>query len=368
MHSDPPCPPACGDAMPSMTDTVSAHTCGYREMFETSPLGICRVSEDNAIVFANRALAALLGYESPERMQQIDDVRCVFAEVAARKALWRQLAKSRVAEGFECALRREDKSVVWVSLSVRAAHDAAGQTAGYNVFVTDITERKNAEVLRDEVGRLGRHDMKGPLNSIIGLTSLLQDDDQTDEERSILEMIERSAETMMDMIDTSLAVYQLEMGTARLRLTPVDPAFVVDGLAAELDSLIQAKDSCLEVAVSGPAGELVCDRLLVTAMLRHLLQNALEATPAGLPVRVEIEAGETMRLTVRNAGEVPAAVRGTFFEKFVTMGKKRGIGVGTYVVRLVAEAHGGRARFTSSREAGTAVTVQLPMSGPQAED
>jgi len=59
-------------------------------------------------------------------------------------------------------------------------------------------------------------------------------------------------------------------------------------------------------------------------------------------------------------GTVPESIRDHFFKKYVTAGKLKGTGLGTYSAKLIAEAHGGMINMQSSEDSGTTVTVQLP--------
>jgi signal transduction histidine kinase len=105
-------------------------------------------------------------------------------------------------------------------------------------------------------------------------------------------------------------------------------------------------------------------RLLQTA-LANLLRNALEALPApGAPLAVTARASPPDRaiLTIRNAGEVPPALRARFFEKYATGGKPGGTGLGTYSARLMVRAENGDIAVDCGEPGFTTLTITLPLA------
>ena len=104
------------------------------------------------------------------------------------------------------------------------------------------------------------------------------------------------------------------------------------------------------------------DALLLDPMLQNLLVNALEASPQGGEVAIDIRDDDTATLAVvlSNQGEVPAGIRDRMFDKYVTMGKRGGTGLGAYSAALAARAHGGGVALDAGVLGRTSVTVTLP--------
>ncbi|MCB2187477.1 MAG: PAS domain-containing protein [Deltaproteobacteria bacterium] len=229
----------------------------------------------------------------------------------------------------------------------------------------DVTEQKAAEELKDEVDRITRHDLKTPLSAVVGLPMvLLLDDNLTPAQRELLEHIRASGYRMLNLINLSLDLYHMERGTYTLEPQPVDLAEVVRKILEENSLACREKDLRVEVAVEGGAPGngshfvVLGEELLCYTMLGNLIKNALEASPPGGSLSVQLCRGEACRVTVRNQGEVPEPVRDKFFEKYATHGKKGGTGLGTYSARLIAETQGGSISMTTG-QGETAVTVEL---------
>ena len=103
------------------------------------------------------------------------------------------------------------------------------------------------------------------------------------------------------------------------------------------------------------------DEGLSQSLFQNLVKNACEAAPAHSTVTVTLKDEDPLRVEVLNTGTVPLAIRATFFDKYVTAGKERGSGLGTYSARLLAVSQRGRiAMRTSDQDNTTTLTVWLP--------
>lgn len=227
---------------------------------------------------------------------------------------------------------------------------------------------KEAAKLREDVDHIMRHDLKAPLSGIIGLPPLIQDEGGLSENQAMfLRLIEENGLKMLSMINLSLDLFKMERGAYPLCPEPVDVAAVVRRLFTELATLAgYRKISCvLTLAGELDDGQASClisgERLLLYTMLANSVKNALEASPDGGVVSVDLRPGNPAVMTVVNRGVVPPDIRQTFFEKFATSGKVGGTGLGAYSARLIAETHGGFARMETSDATGmTTITLVLP--------
>ncbi|MGE4506848.1 MAG: sensor histidine kinase, partial [Desulfovibrionaceae bacterium] len=129
----------------------------------------------------------------------------------------------------------------------------------------------------------------------------------------------------------------------------------------------QAREAGVELLLSFEGEEpknrvlpVPAEDMLMRMLLGNLMKNALEATPEGGWVRIDLRREEQgVALAVSNPGDIPPEVRERIFEKYYTSGKKSGTGLGTYSARLMARAQGGEL----SLECGGGVvefTVHLP--------
>jgi PAS domain S-box-containing protein len=232
----------------------------------------------------------------------------------------------------------------------------------------DITERKRTEQLREDIERVIRHDLKSPLNGIIGGAQLImQDDSVNEEQQQLLKGIYDSGMSVLEMVNHSLDMYKMAEGTYELHAEVFDLAEVLKRLAARWQSQRTAKELSLEFYVEERPIEktescfVYGEERSVERLLANLIENAIEASPHGGTVTVTAaKKGDRVRFEIHNLGVIPEEVRNHFFERYVTHGKQRGTGLGTYSAWLIARAHGGRISYTTGEEEGTRLIVELP--------
>lgn len=119
----------------------------YRSIFENAMEGIFQTSADGTFISANRAMAQILGYQSPkELITAVTNIaKDLYINPTCREEFERHLREHRTITGFECEHRRKDGSVVILAQSGRAVHDENGKLLHYEGIAEDITERKRAE-------------------------------------------------------------------------------------------------------------------------------------------------------------------------------------------------------------------------------
>lgn len=229
-------------------------------------------------------------------------------------------------------------------------------------------ELSEAITAREDMERVMRHDLKGPLNAIVGLPEVLLHGGGLDERTvRMVRAIRDAGNRMLGMIDLSLDLARMEKGSYVLRATALDVVAVLDGVRADLDNLLSGRDVRLAVHVDDGAGPVMAlgDEVLVRTLLANLVKNAVEASPEGGRVDVAVGAGNPVRIGITNQGEVPDTIRARFFEKYVTSGKSGGTGLGTYSARLMAEAQGGTVDLDASVPGATTLGVTLPAASPR---
>ena len=123
----------------------------YREIFETSPVGIYQATPQGRYLDVNPAFARILGYAAPaEIVDGIADIGAqLYTDPRDRESLERMLAERGEVRGFETQGYRRDGQTIWVSINALAVRDAADALCMYQGAMLDITERKHAEQTRD---------------------------------------------------------------------------------------------------------------------------------------------------------------------------------------------------------------------------
>ena len=171
-----------------------------------------------------------------------------------------------------------------------------------------------------------------------------------------------SLRSLTRLINDLLDVGRLEQGLFSLRPQPMD----LSGLVRELATT--ASTPARPVSFTGPEEFVTAaDPDRVRQVLENLVANALKHSPPGQPVDVALEArdrpeGPWVCVTVSDQGPgIPSELMPTLFERFMRGPGSSGLGIGLYLARRIAEAHGGTLEVASTSSAGTRFELSLPV-------
>ncbi|BCS89259.1 hypothetical protein PSDVSF_25010 [Pseudodesulfovibrio sediminis] len=266
---------------------------------------------------------------------------------------------------FICA----DGSTVWLEVHIGLLLNDDGEKIGMQGVGRDITDRKLAEALREDVERMAKHDLKTPLGAVIGLPAEIRSrGGLSPAQKTMLETVENAGKTMLQLINRSLDLYKMECGTYVLNRVTVDVLAIFERIKAEVQPQIRDKGISIGLEMLSHQSDrhfpVNGDEELLCSMLSNLLLNALEASPDSGAIVITLDKREKISLSIRNQGEVPAAIRDTFFEKYSTANTASGSGLGTYSARLIARTHGGDITVDTDLPGQTTIKVTLPLATP----
>ncbi|MBB1125181.1 PAS domain S-box protein [Thiospirillum jenense] len=285
------------------------------------------------------------------------------------QTMWATLSSGQTWRG-EIVNRKKDGSLFWESTSISPILDTNGAVVNYVSVKEDISDRKSLDRLKEDVERIMRHDLKTPLNAIIGFPQVLEfDDNLTDEQREILALIKESGQKMLDMIDASLDLFKMETGRYIYMPQSVDIIELLLQLAKITQPRLEEKQLHIELTLGGCCVHVEkqllvrADRRLLFSILSNLLSNAIEASPPAEIITIDLEQQEAVTLAMCNIGTVAEAIRKHFFEKYKTYGKQGGTGLGTYSAKLMSDVMGFKIYMdTSDTENRTCIWLTMPSS------
>jgi signal transduction histidine kinase len=261
-----------------------------------------------------------------------------------------------------------EDEVELVSLLGRLVATAVQNIRAYEAERRRVEELARLSQLRADFVSLVSHELRSPMAAVIGAARTLQDRWRmlsADQRESFLALIgdetSRLAELVGDVLDTS----RIEAGTFSYRFEEVDLGRVVDE-AVETAVLAQQEVPVI-ASIRGNIPVIRGDRARLRQVLGNLIENAVKYSPEGSEVRVSAAAGNgAVSIGVRDAGPgIPRDQQARIFEKFgrvdVPGASKPGTGLGLFIARSIAEAHGGSLDVTSGLEPGATFTLTLPL-------
>jgi PAS domain S-box-containing protein len=274
---------------------------------------------------------------------------------------------------------RKDGSSFWASVVMTAVRDGGGRLLGFVKVTRDLSERRRAEQeqlrlaraeeavrVRDELMLLASHELRTPVTALqLQLHSLLRALPDGDRLRARVERALRSGHRLVELVEALLDVSRIATGQFALVLAPADLAALLDEEVARMQRAAAARRCTLTWRGGGELRGVI-DRARVAQVVQNLIDNALKYG-AGQPVDVSLarDGGDAV-IVVRDRGPGIAAADATrIFERYERAAPLRhygGLGLGLYVARHIARAHGGSLAVHDADGGGAAFTLRLPLA------
>lgn len=340
---------------------------------ENSPMSIVITDTEGRIEYVNPAFCAITGYSREEALGENPRIlKSGEHDEQFYQDMWKTIRSGNTWRG-EIHNRKKNGDLYWEQAAIAPVQDEKGNIKNYVAVKEDITQKKDLERLKSDVNRIMRHDLKSPLNGIIGLPQIMeQDDNLTEEQVDILRNIEQTGRKMLNMINLSLDMFKMEMGNYEYYPVQVDVLAVLREIIADNQSRIHASGLTVTILIdNNPAGAkdkflIWSEERLLYNLLSNLFLNAVEASPSNSGISMEINDLDPTILTISNSGAVPPDIRNNFFDKYITHGKKAGTGLGTYSAKLIAQTmHYDIDLQTSEKEDVTSLKIYIPREKPE---
>jgi two-component system, sensor histidine kinase len=211
------------------------------------------------------------------------------------------------------------------------------------------------------------HEIRTPLNGVIGMAQVMAGDDLEERQRSRLSIVQRSAETLLDLINQILDLSRIEAGRLDVVVQPVDVDALIEEVAATLTPLAESKG--LSFRVKAPRlGWVGTDPVRLRQILFNLLSNAIKFTNEGeVALDVAVADGQAV-FTVSDTGRgIPADQIDRLFLRFAQIeagaeDRRDGAGLGLSIVAALVDLLGGRIAVESKPGRGAAFVVTLPLA------
>ena len=244
--------------------------------------------------------------------------------------------------------------------------DSQGDVLGAVILAFDITERESGERLRREFTANVSHELKTPLQGIIGSAELIENGMVKPEDMPrFIGHIRGEAQRMVALIGDIIRLSQLDEGEEMPR-EDVDLLEVARRAAEQLDTTAQARK--IAVTVDGQPTAVNGVRQLLYEVIYNLCDNAIKYNVDGGSVRMTVSGdGANACVTVADTGiGIPLEQQARVFERFYRVDKSHskasgGTGLGLSIVKHAVQYHGGSISLTSRPGEGTTVWVWLPV-------
>ncbi|MBO0859582.1 MAG: response regulator [Chloracidobacterium sp.] len=231
-------------------------------------------------------------------------------------------------------------------------------------------QAEEANRMKDEFLALVSHELRSPLNAILGYAALLRYGGlDAQKVKHAAEVIERSGKAQTQLIDDLLDTARIISGKLRLELGPVDLGLVIEQALHTIRPAADAKGASLETDFPSEIVQITGDPARLQQVVWNLLSNAVKFTPAGGHVKIRLERVDPhIRITVSDTGKgISPDFLPYVFDRFrqadVSSARRQGgLGLGLSLVKYLVELHGGTVEAASAGECqGATFKVTLPV-------
>ena len=352
------------------------------DILDHSPAAIFLKDLDGRYIFANRSCHEALGTHRSETIGTTDHELLPRRIADLYRAHDRRVIESGSALDFEeFGGGEEDLQPRVFHSSKFLLRDGAGKAYALCGISTDITERKRSEqsmsIARREAERANRakseflsrmsHDLRTPLNAVLGFAQLLDMDNLTADQRESVTQILEAGRHLLELMNEVLDISRIESGNLSLSPEPVAVADIVEQVVKLMQPLGRTRHiEVTALPITTTVRFVRADRHRLNQILLNLMSNAIKYNRAGGSVTATCEDAPDgrVRIAVTDTGAgIPPEKLALLFTPFERLGADQtgieGTGLGLALSRGLAEAMGGKVGVRSEIDRGSTFWVEL---------
>jgi len=353
----------------------------HRLLIESTTEGYWEINQKGITTVANNAMCNMLGFNMSEF---IGKSALIFPTIESRQLLENMIFNltNESVKSFEIELKHKNGNKVYTLFNITRRKDEDNINIGTFFFVTDISKQKEALDKAEESDKLKTtfiknisHEVRTPLNGIIGFLGMLNDGSLTKEERlEYTKYVIASSDQLTTIITDILEYSRLEAGQIDISPKDFNLNYLLDELYIQFNSFIDSKnknhlDFVLEKPLTNDQSNIMTDMVKVKQIFSSLLNNAIKFTNEG-----EVRFGykfldnDNIRFYVYDTGiGIPENDREIIFEKFrngsiTNNAVYGGNGLGLSISKSLTQLLGGHIWFESEIGTGTKFYVNIPIS------
>jgi len=341
----------------------------------------------------NDGAARIFGYSADEVIGQQIKILLPEDRLNEEVLIIERIRRGERVEHFETIRRRKDGSLIDVSLTISPIKSDDGRVIGASKIARDITEWKRVEAereelldrehqaraeaekanrLKDEFLAMLSHELRNPLNAVVGYAEILLRDNETRQNELVVraaDTIRRNALAQSRLVSDLLDLSRLQMDKLSLDRQSVSLTMILTDAIETVRGDADAKRITLDVNVEGDTLIVEGDPIRLGQIAWNLLNNAVKFTPANGRVSISVKrVANSAEFVVADSGQgIDPEFLPHVFEIFrqadaSSVRKQGGLGIGLALVKELAELHGGHVRVDSKGAGqGATFTVAIPL-------
>jgi len=337
----------------------------YQELYDFAPVGYLTLVKNGIIAETNITASRLLGADRSSLKGKMFNT---YLSPRFRDIFRGCIGNMKGGMGdCEVEVTRGDGIKFFAHLEIRTPNQEMADNR-LHVALIDITERKKAELLKDEFIGMVSHELKTPLTVIIGALSVARMQGvSTGQAKEFVDDAINHAYILADIVDNLLELSRSQTNRLELRKEPVNAVEVARSVVARLKD----RPSIHQFTIDFPAvlPPVMVDRLRLERIIHNLVDNAIKFSPKGGEVKLYArQENNQVVIAVSDQGiGILLSDQARLFGNFERLQTNltdniHGIGLGLRVCRTMVEAHGGRIWIQSEPGKGSTFFFTLPVA------
>lgn len=361
----------------------------YSEFIDILPDGICLISEDLKINYANKSLLQMLEVDSLSKIYNLDIKYFINLSKEEENLFDIKIKKVNIENKYMFLLEYElmtyNKNKIQVEINAIPFYD---DEAHIMLIIKDLTYKKISDMAEKEI--LDRfkadkikteffanmsHELKTPLNVISSSNQLLEYNyknskvkDYNENIKYHINLVRQSSYRIQRLIGNIIDLTKMESGFYNIKLSKHNVVNVVEDLFMKTEKYSSKKDISIIFDTDNEEIYTYIDRVEIERVMLNLLSNCIKFTPNGGEIRVNMYDKENeFKIVVEDNGiGIPENKIGLIFEEFGQADKtlsrnSEGSGIGLSIVKNLIELHDGNIKVKSKENKGTQFIITIPI-------
>ncbi len=344
-------------------DSLNESNQRYQELFDDSIDPIIITDWDGNIIEANRQARSCVNnnYHGPLSVAIQDYHQVNWNEVGENFIRLKNGETANYESEFHCLHQK----IMPVEIHVRKVTINEKELIQWTL--RDISERKELDILREDMMSMIYHDLRSPLANIISsldiLDTLLPKDTTI---TPVFQIAVRSTDRMQRLINSLLDIKRLEAGQPITNPKFVNMNALIQESIEALEPTIKSKRQKLELDIQPEMKQLFADESMIKRVIINLLENAIKFSPLdGNIILTASSDDKNLYITIKDSGPgIPDEAHDRIFNKFTRLDAKsfpKGIGLGLAFCKLAVNAHDGKISVESKVGQGSQFNIILPI-------